>query len=211
LKVGTLCHLGPEAAAECVKERLAELPGAPHTLIASDENLPGLMPGRGPCAFAEHERLAAALAILARQHELTLAIILREPVAWLTSIYRVHEARGAAATFEAFVESIAPDSLRLPPLLQLFNEVCAGRLKAFAFERIAADSGHEFLRSIAGLGGLAPGRCRPILPHRNKSRPTVLQRPLASPAYLASLSERFAEDRRWVAAHFLPDWKEEGT
>lgn len=166
--------LGPAAAARSLAAELAGLAANYDTAVISEENLTGMMAGRSPRAFEARDRLAELFERLRRDHEIVPVLILREHVSWLTSCYRMYQARGGVKDFVPFVEDIDAVSLEFAPLLERLAAAAGGAEPLVGtLDAIARDGGEDFLGRFAALLGTDAGLPR-TLPVSNASR-----RPLA--------------------------------
>jgi hypothetical protein len=167
-------NLGPAAAARLVETEFARLEPGYDSAVISDENLPGLMPGRSPRAFEARDRLAELFALLREKHEIVPVLILREHVSWLISCYRMYQMRAGLKDFEQFVEDVEPASLEFAPLVEQLA-AAAGDVSPVVgtLDAIAADAGQGFLGAFARALGTDAGLPK-TLPVSNASR-----RPLA--------------------------------
>ena len=296
--------MGPKAGAAEAERKLELLADHFDTVVVSDENLPGLMPGRSTQAFEARDRLAAVLRQLAAHHVIFPLVIVRDHASWLASLHRVHQSRGGVLEFQHFVDRIDQQSLAFAPLLRKLDEACKGRLIVGDFTGIAGNGGSQLLVRLGQVLGVGD-RLVTSLPRKNAAQPPLmralaaevskrgatfvasgavdlrrlaaklaadpslatdrrirmlarlvaersvllpdglsgairvrmadslrltpgfkpaltvpdamaavrsalasLDQPLAPPGYIRALSERFAEDRRWIGQHYLPRWKE---
>jgi hypothetical protein len=163
-------RLGAEGAAETLRELIALHASEADTLLISDENLLGYMPGKMARASSHRHLIARLARELSRDHEVNLVVILREHVRYLVSIYGLMIMRGDKHEFDEFVGGIERESMMLTPLLATLGEESgASRLSIHAQEQIAADHGADFLGRI----GMLLGRKLPAgkLPVANASLP----------------------------------------
>ena len=86
--------------------------------IISDENLLGLLPGAQVPAFSALEPLSLAIEILSAGHEVLPVVIVREPMAWVTSLYRVAQYRSETAGFGEFARAVMPERVSFKGMLE---------------------------------------------------------------------------------------------
>ncbi len=129
----------------------------------SDENLLGAMPRRGVPAFAAAEKLGRVLKLLSADHEIVPVIILREHVAWMSSLYRVAQFRCETASFADFSKGLVAEPTPFAALVTVFAVALApARPIVTSLEAIAADGGQAFLAQLDQSLGIGRGMPTPL-------------------------------------------------
>jgi hypothetical protein len=197
--------IGAAAAAERVREIVALEKDRADTLLLSDENLLGFMPGKVKQASAHRHLLAEIASRLARDGEVRIVLVLREHAAYLSSLHSLGIMRGESGIFEDFVDGIEPASLLLAPLLKDVRSACgAAAMSIFSLEDISLDGGTNFLAQLSRLAGKQlPGAGLPKVGASLPWQMLALLRDLAARDIIVAQArtEKFA---RLANAHFNP-------
>jgi hypothetical protein len=197
--------IGAAAAAERIREIVALEKDRTDTLVLSDENLLGFMPGKAKQASAHRHLLAEIASHLGRDCEVRIMLVLREHAGYLSSLHSLGIMRGERASFEDFVDGIEPASLLLSPLLKEVRSACgAAAMSIFSLEDISLDGGTNFLAQLSRLtGNQLPGAGLPKVGASLPWQMLALLRDLAARDIIVAQArtEKFA---RLANAHFNP-------
>lgn len=143
-------------------------------ILISDENMPGVMPGKRDRPFERRAALFGMLEMLARRHDVRLLLILREHASWLQSLHAFLALRGDRRSFAAFAEGFDRDELAFAPLLaEAASALGEAHVRLDSLEQVKTDGGERLLATLAGHLG-DPGLARLRLSALNASPPAFL-------------------------------------
>ncbi len=168
----TLATAGPGNVALLLQEELEKRAADFDAGLLSDENMLGMMPGQPVRALASAGQVCEVLSVLAQNHTVIPAIILRDHLSWLASLYRIAQFRGELREFSEFAAHVLPKPNSYSHLLRRLSAAAAPvKPIVTTLEALARDNGQEFVSRIElGLGVKATGSS---LPHKNSS-PSLL-------------------------------------
>jgi hypothetical protein len=171
---------GLDAAAADIERHLEGLARDYDTVVFSDENMPGLMPGRRLRAFAHRDELAHMVARLARSHDVCGLLVLRDHADYLESVHRFRAVRGEPRDFAGFVETVDLASLAYARLGEAMEaSLGPGRLDVFSFESLGSGGGRAVIERLKALTGARLGtRELPVVNVSPEARFVALARTL---------------------------------
>jgi hypothetical protein len=141
---------------------LRRLPG--HTLVVSEENMLGLMPGHsGDGFYAAHARGLKSIALFSRVFDTSVRWVVRRQDRFLESVYAFRVSRGATDDFLSFSRRFANTLHWLPIAKGLFAQKRCD-LRIALFEDVIAggsQSGIARFLSLPAADGLWAHRLRP--------------------------------------------------
>jgi hypothetical protein len=125
-----------------------------HTVIFSDENMPGFMPGKRHVPFASATAMADIIEALARHHDIKVLCVLREHVGYFRSVHNYRLMRTDCGDFEDFVTGLDLSAFSYTHLLKIMSAAAGARnVRAAAFEAIGGSSGRNVTTALAELSG----------------------------------------------------------
>jgi hypothetical protein len=140
-------HRHPLGALACILG-LRRLPG--ETLIVSEENILGLMPGLNPPGFyPNHARALRGLALLSRFFETSVRWVVRRQDRFLESAYAFRVSRGATEDFETYCARYAR-SLHWHPIARALASARYD-LRIAPFEALVVGARERQLAEFLGL------------------------------------------------------------
>ena len=168
----TLATAGPGNVALLLQEELEQRAADFDAGLLSNENILGMMPGQPVRTFASAGQVCEVLSVLAQSHTVSPAIILRDHLSWIASLYRIAQLRGELREFSEFAAHVLPKQNSYSHLLRRLSAAAApGKPIVTTLEALARDNGQEFVSRIeVGLGVKTTGSS---LPHKNSS-PSLL-------------------------------------
>lgn len=166
----TFATAGADAVAAVIDDELRQRTASFSCGILSDENLLGAMPKLGVPAFSAAARLAKAFRLLSAHHEIVPVIVLREHVAWMTSLYRVAQFRCETAPFADFTKGLLAGDMPFATVLQTLSDAVSPAVPIVtSLEAIARDGGQAFLGRLGDALGQPP-QPSPQMPRVNAAQ-----------------------------------------
>lgn len=161
---------GLAAVRDALNRHFQTLAGDFDTIVFSDENMPGFMPGKRQAAFAHAGDLAALIGALRRDHDVHVVVVVREHVGYLHSVHNFRLARSECGEFAEFAAGLDLASLAMAPMLETIAAATGpDGLSVHAFDRLDAGQSNPVLATLGRLAG-SELLAEAVLPQANRSR-----------------------------------------
>ena len=127
-----------------------------HTVIFSDENMPGFMPGKRQAPFSSAMQMAEIIEALSLHHDIAILCVLREHISYLRSVHNYRLLRTDCGGFESFIRGLDLSRFVYAHLVKLMSTAAGtDSLVVVGFDDISRSHGRNVTSALAKLSGAA--------------------------------------------------------